>query len=144
MRRREIGRFVSWSWAKYCSTSHMAPSSAGVLGKDRAKHKPDGDRDSNDTRNPPGGKDKRRVAPTTATKPTTIFAKVLFQWSSIIQKGKSGTILLVTPPRMLLYYFNPTANLRGISIRRIHSCDGQQAELQNITSRRDGGLSREY
>ena len=35
-----------------------------------------------------------------------------------------------------------TTNLRGISIGRIHSCDGQQVLGQNMTSWRGGGLSR--
>ena len=71
-------------------------SSAGVLGKDRDKDKPDGDGDFNEALYLPGEKGaesspsrQRATSPTTVMKLIPILVKVLFQWSSIIQKGMS-------------------------------------------------------
>ncbi|PUU72801.1 hypothetical protein B9Z19DRAFT_1136697 [Tuber borchii] len=114
-------------------------SSMGVLGTDRGKGKSDEDGDFNDAPNSLRGKgagsrpdttEMARLQPPAARRtailqprPLTrspIFAKIISQWSSIIQKGTSRTIPLVMPKRILVSYITPMASLLGISIGGIY------------------------
>jgi len=137
-------------------------SSAGVLGKNRDKDKPDGDGYFHDSRYPLGGKGaesstnergcpgyhyllqcKGRVSPTMVAKLIPVLAKILSRWGSIIQKGTSCTMPLVALEGMLVYYLTSTINLWGVRIGIMYSCDWQQALVGNMTSWPGGGLSRE-